>query len=99
MQRLLIGGAILILLVGSFYMGGSSSEEKPRPAPPPRRVVAPVVEKPIEKRVEEPPAVPRGLAMSDSTRLREADLEDVDRYEKAGRFQEALDAIDDAIQN
>ncbi len=108
--KLLIGGAVLLCLAGGrMLMGG----KEPEPRPQTRRVTAPAATAaqaqpvaaqpapapiaPQEKKEPAPQA--RGLAMSDSLRLREAALEDIQRFEKAGRFQEALDALDEAEHN
>ena len=111
--KFLIGGAILAALVGGrLLMGGA--EPEPVQRAPQKRVVAPGATAapvqpaaqptpqpiaPAKKDEPQTPARPRGLAMTDSMRLRDAALEDISRFEKAGRFQEALDALDEAEQN
>src|SRR5207237_6343969 len=93
--------------------GLGTSEDPPQKRTPQRRAVAPAPEAepapaqpksagvavPAATRRDDSQPEPRGMAMTDATRLRENALEDLARYEKAHQYQDALDALDEAIQH
>ncbi len=106
-----LAGTVLVIAAGDLFLGGSSDGEgfegarsdsgsgrsvaaasAPRPAAPDH--VSTRAPAPAERRDER-----HAPNIEDFTRLRDASLGDATRAEKAGRFQEALDALAEAEAN
>ncbi len=100
----LIVGGILVAIGGARWVMGTGHEDEVvrRPAPKRTIVVAaatqepPAPAPPVARPTTPPPREERMTALSEVERLRDASLSDADREEKAGRFQQALDSLDEA---
>jgi hypothetical protein len=97
-------GGILVAIGGARWVMGTGHEDEVvrRPAPKRTIVVAaatqepPAPAPPVARPTTPPPREERMTALSEVERLRDASLSDADREEKAGRFQQALDSLDEA---
>ena len=100
------GGIVAVVCAIIAYSGpadppGRSTPKVTTPAarvaPPTPAVDPPTGPKPTPRPLFDTSG--QALPLSDFVRLKEASLDDAQKSEKAGRFQEALDAIDEAEKN